>query len=207
MMNHEGAVTGVLQLINARHPATGQVGVFSGSHRRLASQQTAIALTNRQLLNQLKALFESFTTLINNAIDQKLPCTGGHCQRVPTLTMMLAQAVNDTRDGPLAAFTMSDADRYELKIAGRLHDCGRITTLMHVVVNKATEVRRWPSRAHGRQGLPARIVAPPDDRAGEGDGHRRYLRSAHCEKPPLQATDAPVRSSDHPRQVQPQRPH
>ncbi|MBP6095216.1 MAG: GAF domain-containing protein [Methyloversatilis sp.] len=143
MMNHEGAVIGVLQLINAVHPVTREVGVFSDSDRQLAeslASQAAIALTNRQLLNQLEALFESFITLINNAIDEKSPYTGGHCQRVPTLTMMLAEAVNDTQHGPLAAFTMSDADRYELKIAGLLHDCGKVTTPVHVV-DKATKLQ------------------------------------------------------------------
>lgn len=143
MMNHEGRVIGVLQFINAVEPASGRVGEFSDSDRRLAeslASQAAIALTNRQLVSQLEELFESFITLINNAIDEKSPYTGGHCQRVPTLTMLLAEAVNDTTDGPLAGFTMSDADRYELKIAGLLHDCGKVTTPVHVV-DKATKLQ------------------------------------------------------------------
>ena len=75
------------------------------SDQRLAeslASQAAIALTNRQLINQLEVLFESFIELINTAIDEKSPYTGGHCQRVPALTMMLAEAVNETDDGPLA---------------------------------------------------------------------------------------------------------
>jgi hypothetical protein len=56
------------------------------------------------------------------------------------LTMLLAEAVNETRSGPLAAFTMSDKDRYELKIAGLLHDCGKVTTPVHVV-DKATKLQ------------------------------------------------------------------
>ncbi len=122
---------------------TGEVGEFSDADRKLAeslASQAAIALTNRQLVSQLEALFESFITLINDAIDEKSPYTGGHCQRVPTLTMMLAEAVNDTTEGPLAGFTMSDADRYELKIAGLLHDCGKVTTPVHVV-DKATKLQ------------------------------------------------------------------
>ena len=54
--------------------------------------------------------------------------------------MMLAEAVNDTRDGPLADFRMTEKDRYELKIAGLLHDCGKITTPVHVV-DKATKLQ------------------------------------------------------------------
>jgi response regulator RpfG family c-di-GMP phosphodiesterase len=92
------------------------------------------------LMTQLEALFESFISLINLAIDEKSHYTGGHCQRVPTLTMMLAEAVMSTQTGPLAGFTMDDRDRYELKIAGLLHDCGKVTTPVHVV-DKATKLQ------------------------------------------------------------------
>lgn len=122
---------GVLQLINAIDPASGAVGVFSDADQRLAeslASQAAIALTNRLLISQLEELFEAFITLINLAIDEKSPYTGGHCQRVPSLTMMLAEAVDATTEGPMSSFMMSDKDRYELKIAGLLHDCGKVTT-------------------------------------------------------------------------------
>ena len=99
------------------------------------------------LINQLEALFESLIKLINTAIDEKSPYTGGHCERVPTLTMMLAEAANETGEGPLADFAMSDRDRYELKIAGLLHDCGKITTPVHVV-DKATKLQTIYDRIH-----------------------------------------------------------
>jgi HD-GYP domain-containing protein (c-di-GMP phosphodiesterase class II) len=142
MKDHEGEVIGVLQLINAQHPDSGKVVAFSQSDQSLAeslASQAAIALTSRLLMTQLEELFESFINLINLAIDEKSPYTGGHCQRVPALTMMLADAVNATTDGPLASFTMTDRDRYELKIAGLLHDCGKVTTPVHVV-DKATKL-------------------------------------------------------------------
>lgn len=150
MRNHENEIIGVLQLINASDPATGEITAFSASDERLAeslASQAAIALTNRMLINQLEQLFESFINLINTAIDEKSPYTGGHCQRVPQLTMMLAEAVNDTAEGPLRDFTMSDKDRYELKIAGLLHDCGKVTTPVHVV-DKATKLETIFDRIH-----------------------------------------------------------
>ena len=143
LKDHEGEVIGVLQLINAKHPDTGAVVAFSTADQSLAesmASQAAIALTNRLLMTQLEELFESFISLINLAIDEKSTYTGGHCQRVPALTMMLAEAVNATTEGPLAGFTMTDRDRYELKIAGLLHDCGKITTPVHVV-DKATKLQ------------------------------------------------------------------
>src|SRR5689334_12846397 len=150
MRNHEGEAIGVLQLINAQDPHTGEIVPFSSSDQRLAeslASQAAVALTNRLLINQLETLFESFISLINGAIDEKSPYTGGHCQRVPVLTMLLAEAVNETKAGPLADFQMSDKDRYELKIAGLLHDCGKVTTPVHVV-DKATKLETIFDRIH-----------------------------------------------------------
>jgi hypothetical protein len=93
------------------------------------------------LIVHLEELFESFIGLINHAIDDKSPYTGGHCNRVPDLTMMLADAVNRCNAGPLKEFTLNDGDRQELKIAGLLHDCGKITTPVHVV-DKATKLEK-----------------------------------------------------------------
>ena len=143
MKNHEGEIIGVLQLINALDPHTHEVRAFSSADQSLAeslASQAAIALTNRLLITQLEELFESFINLINLAIDEKSPYTGGHCQRVPALTMMLAEAADATHEGPLASFRMDDRDRYELKIAGLLHDCGKVTTPVHVV-DKATKLQ------------------------------------------------------------------
>jgi len=150
MKNHENEIIGVLQLINAADPRSGEIVPFSPSDQRLAeslASQAAIALTNRMLIIQLEELFESFINLMNTAIDEKSPYTGGHCQRVPQLTMMLAEAVNSMSEGPLAAFTMNDKDRYELKIAGLLHDCGKVTTPVHVV-DKATKLETIYDRVH-----------------------------------------------------------
>ena len=150
MKNHENEIIGVLQLINAIDPKTGGIVAFSPSDQRLAeslASQAAIALTNRMLIMQLEELFESFIALMTTAIDEKSPYTGGHCQRVPQLTMMLAEAVNETVDGPLASFSMNDKDRYELKIAGLLHDCGKVTTPVHVV-DKATKLETIYDRIH-----------------------------------------------------------
>jgi HD-GYP domain-containing protein (c-di-GMP phosphodiesterase class II) len=143
MKDHEGDIIGVLQLLNATDTATGRVIAFGEEDQRLAeslASQAAIALTNRLLIQQLEVLFESLIELINSAIDEKSPYTGGHCKRVPVLTMMLAEAANGAATGPLAEFRMSEKDRYELKIAGLLHDCGKITTPVHVV-DKATKLQ------------------------------------------------------------------
>ncbi|MEO8037149.1 MAG: HD domain-containing phosphohydrolase [Betaproteobacteria bacterium] len=148
MKNHEGDVIGVLQLINAKDRSSGEIVAFSEADERLAeslASQAAVALTNRLLILQLENLFESFINLINEAIDDKSPYTGGHCNRVPVLTMLLAEAAHETQAGPLASWNMTDIDRYELKIAGLLHDCGKVTTPVHVV-DKATKLQTISDR-------------------------------------------------------------
>jgi HD-GYP domain-containing protein (c-di-GMP phosphodiesterase class II) len=150
MRNHENEVIGVLQLLNALDQENGAIVPFSRDDQQLLeslASQAAIALTNRHLIDQLEELFESFIQLINTAIDDKSPYTGGHCARVPALTMMLAEAVNRTKSGPFKDFVMTDKDRHELKIAGLLHDCGKITTPVHVV-DKATKLHTLFDRIH-----------------------------------------------------------
>ncbi len=150
MRNHELEIIGVLQLINAQDRRTGAIVPFSDSDQRLVeslASQAAVALTNRILINQLEHLFESFISLINTAIDEKSHYTGGHCQRVPVLTMLLAEAAEAVTEGPLQGFSMTERDRYELKIAGMLHDCGKITTPVHVV-DKATKLETIFDRTH-----------------------------------------------------------
>ena len=150
MTDHAGDLVGVLQLINAQDRETGEIRTFSDTDQRFIEAlagQAAVALTNQQLVVQMEALLESLVNLINIGIDEKSPYTGRHCQFVPELTMLLAEAVHDTSIGPMASFRMSDADRRELWLAGLLHDCGKITTPVHVV-DKATKLETIFDRIH-----------------------------------------------------------
>ncbi len=150
MRNHEGEMIGVLQLINSLSRDDGTILPFSRDDQQLVeslASQAAIALSNRRLIKQTEELFEAFIQLINTAIDDKSPYTAGHCARVPVLTMMLANAVSRTTQGPLMDFVMTDKDRYELKIAGMLHDCGKIVTPVHVV-DKPTKLHTLTDRIH-----------------------------------------------------------
>jgi HD-GYP domain-containing protein (c-di-GMP phosphodiesterase class II) len=142
MKNHEGEIIGVLQLINSKDEETGETNEFSKEDRELAeslASQAAVALTNTRLIQEQKELFEAFIELIAGAIDEKSPYTGGHCRRLPELTMMIADACNNVDEGHLKDFHMTDKDSYELKIAGWLHDCGKVTTPEYVV-DKATKL-------------------------------------------------------------------
>jgi len=149
MKDHHGKMIGALQLINALNEH-GHVTSFSYRNALLINalaSQAAVALTNKHLIDELEQLFESFIELIADAIDEKSPYTGGHCRRVPELTMMLTEALHNTRDGPLKDFSMTQDERYEIKIAAWLHDCGKITTPEYVV-DKATKLETIHDRIH-----------------------------------------------------------
>ncbi len=142
MKNHDNQIIGVLQLINAIDTRSGEVIKFSDDSQRLAesfASQAAVALTNHQLLDDLRTLLERFIEVIAGAIDEKSPYTGGHCRRVPEIAVMLAKAVHRADKGVFADLHFSDQEMYELKIAALMHDCGKITTPIHVV-DKATKL-------------------------------------------------------------------
>lgn len=141
MKNHEGELNGVLQLINAT--VDGKVSAFPAQQMELVrslASLAAVALTNKQLIENMEELFQGIARLIAKAIDEKSPYTGGHCKRVPELTMMLADAVHSHNSGPLADFKLTEADRHELSVAGWLHDCGKIATPEYVM-DKASKLQ------------------------------------------------------------------
>ena len=94
-----------------------------------------------------EALLNSFIKLIAGAIDAKSPYTGGHCQRVPEITKMLAQAACESNDAPFANFSLTEKDWEALEIASWLHDCGKVTTPEYVV-DKATKLETIYDRIH-----------------------------------------------------------
>ena len=148
LKNHENEIIGVMQLINATDKNTGEVISFTPEVQEQVesiASQGAVALTNKRLVEELKILFESFIKLIATAIDKKSPYTGGHCARVPLITMMLADAVEKVDYGKFKDFAMTEDERYELYIAGWLHDCGKVATPPHVV-DKGTKLETITDR-------------------------------------------------------------
>lgn len=150
LKNHEGDVIGVLQLLNAQDKDTGEVRDFSEEIEPLIealASQAAVSLNNQMLLQAQKELLDAFIELIAGAIDAKSAYTGGHCQRVPELTNMLAKAACESDDPRFKDFDLTEEEWYELHIAGWLHDCGKVTTPEYVV-DKATKLETIYDRIH-----------------------------------------------------------
>ncbi|MGL5632884.1 MAG: hypothetical protein ACRDD3_11035, partial [Azovibrio sp.] len=108
---------------------------------------TAVSIENHRLLLSQRALLDGLIQLIASAIDSKSPYTGGHCQRVPELTRMLAQAACADKTGPFAEFDLDEDGWEALRIGTWLHDCGKVTTPEHVV-DKATKLETIYDRIH-----------------------------------------------------------
>lgn len=141
MINHDGETVGVIQLINKQNGQIGNAIPFDEDDIHLVkslASQGAVALTNKRLIDDLKELFDSFIKTIATGIDEKSPYTGGHCKRVPVLTLALADAASRS-NGKLKDFTLSEKERYSLEVASWLHDCGKLVTPVHVV-DKATKL-------------------------------------------------------------------
>ena len=142
LKNYQHEVVAILQLINAREPG-GKTVPFDAELQPFVEAlagQAAVALDNRLLLEAQKELLESFIKLIAVAIDAKSPYTSGHCQRVPVLADMLAEAACAATDGPFRDFTLTEDQRYELHMAAWMHDCGKVTTPEYVM-DKATKLQ------------------------------------------------------------------
>ena len=148
MKNHENDVIGVLQLINAKSEDTEDIIPFSEEDQHLVeslASQAAVAITNKQLIDSFNELFSSLVQLIATAIDEKSPHTSGHCERLPAITMSLADATHNTKEGVFKEFVMNNEDRYELEVAAWLHDCGKLTTPEYVM-DKSTKLERIVDR-------------------------------------------------------------
>lgn len=149
LLNYSDEVIGVLQLLNAQDD-NGEVISFTKDVQRtieaLASQ-AAVAIDNQKLIEAQKALMDSLIKVMAHAIDAKSPYTGGHCQRVPELTKMLASKASDSKEGPFADFELDEQQWYELHVAAWLHDIGKVTT-PEFVVDKATKLQTIYDRVH-----------------------------------------------------------
>lgn len=142
MKNKDNEIIGVLQLINALDRKTKEPIPFLTTLITLIeslASQAAVAITNVRLYRDLENLFDSFIQVIATAIDEKSPYTAGHIQRVQRLTMDIARAMNEDKEGKFKDFYLNDDEMRELSVAAWMHDVGKITTPEYVV-DKSTKL-------------------------------------------------------------------
>jgi HD-GYP domain-containing protein (c-di-GMP phosphodiesterase class II) len=149
LKNPTGQAVGVLCLF-FRAGKFGDVASTSPERRAFVEALAGVAATaidNQRLVKAQKDLLDSIIRLVAGAIDAKSAYTGGHCQRVPVLTRMLAKAACESDADPFRDFQLDEEGWEELDIASWLHDCGKVTTPEYVV-DKATKLQTIYDRLH-----------------------------------------------------------
>jgi HD-GYP domain-containing protein (c-di-GMP phosphodiesterase class II) len=155
-----GEILGVMQLINRKHDpqaritpelACALVRPYDSTDQRLIealASQSAVCVERTQPLESQERLIDAIIAILAGAIDAKSPYTAGHCNRVPELGMMLAEAAAAASTCPLADFRFADPDaRRDFRIAAWLHDCDKVTPPEYVV-DKAAKLETTHNRIH-----------------------------------------------------------
>src|SRR5207244_2606486 len=98
------------------------------------ASQSAVALANSRLFQNIRQLFEGFVGAAVTAIESRDPTTSGHSFRVSELTVGLAEAVDRCEQGPYATARFTTDELMELRYAALLHDFGKVGVRAHVLL-------------------------------------------------------------------------
>ena len=135
MKDHENDIIGVLQLINKKDDDDNFVAFEKADEKLITSlsSQAAISITSSRLVVGLEALLNAFIKSIATAIGEKSKYTEGHINRVAELSLMIAEAINEDKDGIYKDKNFSSDELKQLDVAAWMHDIGKITTPEYVV--------------------------------------------------------------------------
>ena len=131
LKNHEDEVIGVLQLINKK--VKNKIVGFTVHDEEVIytlAGAAAVTLTKNKLIEDFEKLFESLITTLGIAIDKKSKYTIGHVRKVAKLAEMIAREIDKNN---FKNIKYSENDLRTIKIAGWLHDIGKITIPEYVL--------------------------------------------------------------------------
>lgn len=120
LRNSKNQVLGVLQIINKKDAS------FSEEDEKLLLGFGALAsasIEKTTLYENIEKILEGFLHASVKVIDERDPTTGGHSERVATMTKELAVRSN----GKVPGASFSDAQIREIYYASLLHDFGKVS--------------------------------------------------------------------------------
>lgn len=132
LTNHVGEVIGVLQLLNAKDPATGKVIPFNSGYEMVIkslSSFAAFAITNTRLVEEIhiraaklkEANLDAIYALAM-AAETKDDDTGDHVRRIQLYSIALSKKIG-----------LSDEQTDEIGYSSIMHDVGKISTPDHIL--------------------------------------------------------------------------
>ncbi|HVS45817.1 MAG TPA: HD domain-containing phosphohydrolase [Verrucomicrobiae bacterium] len=139
MRNVNGDTVGAIQLINRKpqfdillsspEQTLDVVEPFDDHDEQILlglASQAAVAMENARLVEAIEDLFEKFVRASVKAIEVRDAATQGHSERVATLTVAQAEAINAIETGPFAGMHFSPEHLREVRYASLLHDFGKV---------------------------------------------------------------------------------
>lgn len=141
LINHEGDVIGVLQLINKTDTGKEIISFNKNDETviRALSAQAAMALTNSQLILSLENFLDAYISTIAKAIDAKSKHTLNHITNISNLAPKIAQAIHDDKT-IYKHIQYSKNNMKEIELAAKMHDIGKIS-IPESVIDKATKLQ------------------------------------------------------------------
>ena len=151
MIDHNGFVIGVMQLINALDEK-GEICSFSEEDEKIISSlasQTAICLSNMTYRQELDRQIWSFTEALTEVIDMRTPYNGSHTKNVAKYVGLIANYMNQLYEEGLEETHFTKEHISEMIMAAYLHDIGKVTTPLRVM-NKKTRLEGHMEKIHAR---------------------------------------------------------
>lgn len=140
LMDSDGGVLGVMQLINAQDES-GALCSFSLQTQRLIqalAAQAAVIMRQMAYLDEMRTQMWSFTSAMATAIDQRTPYNGSHTRKVAHFAKLIAQQLNAGEE--TAGEERFSAQRTDqLVMAALLHDIGKMV-IPTAVMDKPTRL-------------------------------------------------------------------
>jgi HD-GYP domain-containing protein (c-di-GMP phosphodiesterase class II) len=134
--NEKSEVMGVIQLLNAQDPKTGETVPFGDIYNPptipALANIASNTLANNMHLKDIRMLLKSFAAVMAKAIDERSKYNSNHTQKVTSLCVAFAQYLNN-RFPEHHHYSFDEKRLDELSMAAMLHDIGKIVTPLNIM--------------------------------------------------------------------------